>query len=67
MGTKIEKLLPNSIQYEIYNFDYFVFYNITNNEYNEYPDDGEWDCVFIAYDNELQRLIILDEYKVVVN
>ena len=53
-------LLPVNIQIEVGSFDYFVFYNLTNDEYNTYPSNNECNYVFIAYDNETQRLIILD-------
>lgn len=64
LSTKIKSLLPFDIQYELTNFDYFVFYNSTTSEYNEYPTDGQYDCVFVAYDHENKRLIILDDYKI---
>lgn len=64
LSSKIKSLLPFDIQYELTNFDYFVFYNSTTNEYNEYPTDGQYDCVFVAYDHENKRLIILDNYKI---
>lgn len=67
LSSKIKSLLPFDIQYEIETFDYFVFYNITNNEFNIYPLVGEYECIFIAYDYELQRLIILDDYKIKLN
>lgn len=67
LGSKISSLLPYNIQAEISNFDYFVFYNVTNNEYNLYPYDGEYECVCIAYDCEMHRMIIVDELKVNIN
>ena len=67
LSSKIKSLLPFDIQYETEAFDYFVFYNITSDEYNTYPLDGEYDCVFIAYDYQLQRLIILDDYIIGLN
>lgn len=62
LSSKIKSLLPFDIQYESEAFDWFVFYNITSDEYNTYPSDGEYECVFVAYDYELERLIILDDY-----
>ena len=64
LSFKIKNLLPLSIPYETEAFDYFVFYNVTTNEYNEYPLEGECECIFIAYDCETQRLIIVDNYKI---
>ena len=67
LSSKIKSLLPVDIQYEVEAFDYFVFYNITSDEYNAYPTDGEYECLFIAYDYDLQRMIIVDNYRVVLN
>ncbi|MGN0807251.1 MAG: hypothetical protein ACI4MN_02260 [Candidatus Coproplasma sp.] len=64
LSSKIKSLLPYEIQVEINTFDYFAFYNITTDEYNIYPSDGQYDCLFIAYDCELQRLIVLSDYKI---
>jgi hypothetical protein len=60
----IKSLLPLDIQYESEIFEYFVFFNITSNEYNIFPLSGENECIFIAYDCDLQRLIILNDYKI---
>jgi hypothetical protein len=60
LNRQLSGLLPIDIQIEIESFDYFVFYNLTNDEYNTYPNDEEFKYVFIAYDHETQRLIILD-------
>lgn len=64
LNLKIKSLLPFDIQFEVEAFDYFVFFNLTNKEYNIFPSDGEYNCIFIAYDYELQRLIILDNLKI---
>ena len=61
LGFKLKSLLPIYIQYELDDFDYFVFYNVTLDEYNSYPNDGEYKIIFIAYDNEMQKLLILDD------
>ena len=60
----IKVLLPLEILYESETFEYFVFFNITSNEYNISPLSGENECIFIAYDCDLQRLIILNDYKI---
>ena len=67
LSYKIKSLLPLDLQYEAENFDYFVFYNVTKNEYNKYPAAGEFECIFIAYDSDAMRLIILDGYKIDLN
>ena len=64
LSSKIQGLLPLERQYNLNQFDYFVFYNVTLDEYNQYPPNGEYECIFIAYDCELQRFIILDDWKV---
>ena len=64
LGSQIEYLLPYDIQVELNQFDYFAFCNITTDEYNIYPSNGQYECIFIAYDCEWQRLIVLSEYKI---
>lgn len=64
LNYEIKNLLPLDIQYESEIFDYFVFYNITSSEYNRVPLSGQYECIFIAYDRDLQRLIILNDYKI---
>lgn len=67
LSTAINGLLPPSYQYETPTFDAFVFYNITRDEYNVFPPAGEYECIFIAYDYEAQRLFILDNYAITVH
>ena len=66
LNSGIKGILPFEIQYELGNFDCFVFYNITQKEYNTCPLSGESECIFVAYDYQLERLIIIDEWKVVI-
>jgi hypothetical protein len=67
LNPNIKSLLPIDIQYESETFDYFIFYNATNDEYNKNPMNGNCEIVFIAYDSALQRLIILNDYTVNYN
>ncbi len=60
LNSKIKGLLPLYIQYEIEAFDYFVLHNVTSNEYNKDSINEECEFIFVAYDSDLQRLIILD-------
>ena len=54
---------PDIISYEAYTFDYFVFYNATLGEYNTFPKAaGSYECVLIAYDKEVGRILIIDEF-----
>ncbi len=64
LGSKIKSLLPIYVQYELDTFDYFVFYNVTIDEYNTYPNDGEYKIIFIAYDKDLQKLLVLDDLRI---
>ena len=64
LQPEIKSLLPLNIQYESEIFEHFVFFNITSNEYNIPPLRGQNECIFIAYDCDLQRLIILNDYKI---
>ena len=67
LSSKIKTLLPINVQVESSSFDSFVFYNVTKKEYNNYPYDGTYECVFIAYDYQMQRLMILDNYTINLN
>ena len=67
LEVKIKGLLPLDIQYQSEVFEYFIFYNITSDEYNMFPTAGEFETIFIAYDCDLQRIIILDDYTVNIN
>ena len=54
---------PDIISYEAYTFDYFVFYNATLGEYNTFPKAaGSYECVLIADDKEVGRILIIDEF-----
>ena len=63
-NSGIISLLPFDVLSESHGFDYFVFYNITNDEYNKITLNEECEIIFIAYDKDLQKLVILDEYKI---
>lgn len=53
-----------SVQYECVSYDCFVFYNVTTGEYNIGSESCEYEAVYIAYDSDLHRLLILDSYEV---
>lgn len=67
LNSEIKALLPLDIQYEAEVFDYFLFYNITSDEYNVNLTKGNSEIIFIAYDCEMQRLIIIDKYTISIN
>ena len=64
LDPEIKSLLPLHIQYESEFFEYFLFFNITSDEYNMFPPSGQYRCIYIAYDCDLQRIIILNDYKI---
>ena len=66
MSTYVKGILSDVIEIEIEDFDYFLFYNITDNEYNQYPNVGNYDCVFMAYNMQQNRLILIDDYKITI-
>ena len=66
LSPSIKGLLPIEIQYEMGSFDRFAFYIVGEDEYNTYPQDGTHECIFVAYDYELQRVIVLYDYIVEV-
>ena len=65
LALQIKALLPTQwcVEFEGF-FDCFCFYNITDGEYNKVPTAGEFECVFIGYDYDLERLLILNNYTV---
>lgn len=64
LNSLIKNSLPEYLQYEIFSdFEYFLFYNETLAEYNSYPTmEGEFKCVFIAYDTSVGKMMIINEY-----
>lgn len=64
VSTDVKGVLPPTIQAEIKQYDYFVFYNITNNEYNKYPVKGECECIFIAYNCKSSKTMIVHDYSI---
>lgn len=67
LSTKIKNLLPFGIKEESKLYDCYLFYNETKNEYNNYPSDGKHECIFLAYNYKLQKLMILDDFVVDLN
>lgn len=67
LDIRIKGLLPIIEQGEIQDFDYYVFYNETTNEYNTYPSVENYQCIFVSYALKNQRLMLIDNYKVSVN
>lgn len=66
-NSLLSSSLPYLIETETTEFDYFMFYNNTQKTYNSYPNsNGEFDYIFIAYDLENSRFIILTHYMIKV-
>ncbi len=63
LDSDFQTTAPDIISYEAYTFDYFVFYNATLGEYNTFPKmAGSYECVLVAYDKEVGRILIIDEF-----
>ena len=64
LGTRIKNALPYMFSYHVEPYDYFLFYNITEDTYNIYPDRaGEYEAILIAYDEDLGRLLIFSQWR----
>ena len=64
----IKSVLPYEIQIQSDNFEYFIFYNVTTGQYNDSNfAKGNYKVMFIAYDCDLQKLVILDNYEIKSN
>ena len=63
LDSDFQTTAPDIISYEAYTFDYFVFYNATLHEYNTFPQSsGSYECILIAYDCDVGRIMIIDEF-----
>lgn len=61
LNPAIKSLIPTYMQNEVsLSFDVFVFYNVTSDEYNVYPSTEKYKSIFIAYDYEMQRILVLE-------
>ncbi len=60
----IKLLFPDDIQSNLSTCDAFVFYNLSKSEYNKCPTEGNNDCVVLAYDYDISRLIAIDNFKI---
>ena len=64
LDTRIKEVLPLDIQMQTMNSDYYLFYNLSDGRDVPYPSSGKDTYVFIAYDCEWQRFIILNDYTI---
>ncbi len=64
LASEIKYALPTDIPIDTSDFDYFLFYCVSTGQYNEYPQDKECECVFMAYDCDYQKLVILSNYVI---
>lgn len=68
LNSPIFNSIPYTPQLLMNSFDLFLFYNLTNQEYNQYPfANGMYECILIAYDKSDNRLIILSDFFIEVN
>lgn len=49
---------------KIQNYDKFIIYNVTKNEYNNFLNNEDNEYIFIAYRYEKSNFIILSDYKI---
>ncbi len=61
LNVNLNNLLSWTIQYDILSSDFYMFYNLTTNEYNVIPEKGEYKCVLISYTVDYHKLIIIDD------
>ena len=61
LNEKIKNILPHNLYLETLNFDYFIFYDFINGKYNSCESIEDYSYIFIAYDCETTRLIVLSE------
>ena len=68
LPTSISSVLPAVVGIEVSNSEYFLFYNETNGKYNIAPtQNGEYDCIIIAYDVDVGRLYIAYDFTVKID
>ncbi len=68
LERKISNALPFELSAEISKCSYFIFYNETTGEYNQYPSEfGEYKCMLFAYNKELGSFVIIDEFILIDN
>lgn len=63
----LEATIPDFVNYEFVECDWFVYYNKTNGEYNSFIAEGEYKFSLIGYDIELGRIVILHDCKFVAD
>ncbi len=62
LGAERASVLPFDVRVGLERFDYYMLYNITKDTYNQYlKESGDYDFVFVAYNESLGRLLILTE------
>lgn len=59
LDLTLKGALPLLVQPEITTFDIFLFYNTISNKYNSSENSTESAIIFVAYDFELQKFLIL--------
>lgn len=70
LGTLIENQMPFEIKGDLVSCEYSlcVFFSDDETLVNEYPEKGGlYSCVLVAYDIDLDKLVILNDYSVFIN
>lgn len=61
LDQSVIDVIPTNLQNYATIGDYYLIYNVLTKTYNDVPAlPGEYDCVFLIYQIEHQRLIVLD-------
>lgn len=65
LDEAIGTLVPYDVRIKIKNFDYFLFYNETMDEYNACPNYKiESNCFLVCYDVSDNKIVILSDWKI---
>ena len=68
LSSTIKGTLPLNIQAEIQTFDFYITYNVTVSSFeNDSFANGEYELIFIGYDIEKSRFIIINDYIILIN
>lgn len=68
-GTLIENQMPFDISVYVESFEYCtcVFETSEESFVNQYPNkSGTYDCVFVWYDADLGRIVVVNDYKITI-
>lgn len=62
LSPEIQKILPFTIQIEAVNFQFYMLYNVSTGEYNSYSLTEKNEYVFVAFNYDANKLLVLSDY-----